>query len=56
MNKKAKAFDTVFTLLYNAIGFMYEQDMSKEEVAEYLGTTEEILDAIDEEDIDIIAS
>jgi len=51
---KAEACDELFVLLHNAIGFMREQGMSNENIAEYLGTTIDILDAIEEEDAEAI--
>ena len=47
---KAKAFETLCTLLNNALCFMYEQGMSKEDCADYIGTTETIIDAVNTED------
>ena len=44
--------DRLLVLLNNAITFMYEQNMSIEDIADYLGSSPEELDAINENDID----
>ncbi len=44
--------DRLLVLLNNAITYMYEQNMSTEDIADYLGSSEEELDAINENDID----
>lgn len=43
----------IVALLYNAICFMYENNMSKKEIADYLGTDNETLDAIVGEGYDL---
>lgn len=48
--KKAYVLDEVMTLLNNAIGYMMEQGLTPDEVADYLGTTKDVLGAIDSED------
>jgi len=45
----------IVALLNNAICFMYENNMSKEEIADYLGTDNETLDAIENEDFEFLA-
>lgn len=51
---KAAACETLVALMNNALHFIYETGMSKEHTAKYLGTTVEMLDAIDIEDFDEI--
>lgn len=53
---KANVVDTIITLLNNAICYMTDNGMSKDEVAEYIGTSTDILDAIDEEDFEKISN
>ena len=48
LEMKARLCDELLTLLYNAVGYMYEQGEERSEVAEYLLTTETVLDAIDD--------
>ena len=56
LETKAKASETIITLLNNAITYMKcEANMSDEEIAEYLCTNTDMLDAIDSEDFDAIA-
>lgn len=45
----------IVALLYNAICFMYENNMSKKEIADYLGTDNETLDAIEDNDFEFLA-
>lgn len=52
--KKAYVLDEVFTLLNNAIGYMMEQGMELNEVADYLGTTRAVLEAVDVEDYEAL--
>lgn len=47
---KAKAFDITVTYLNNALCYLYENGMSKEEVADYIGSDVETLDDIYNED------
>lgn len=53
--KKADVLDRVLVVLDNAIGYMLEDNMSREEVAEYLGIDVEALGAIEDEDIDVLS-
>ena len=53
--KKADVLDRVLVVLDNAIGYMLESNMSREEVAEYLGIDVEALGAIEDEDIDVLS-
>lgn len=53
--KKADVLDRVLVVLDNAIGYMLEGNMSREEVAEYLGIDVEALGAIEDEDIDVLS-
>ena len=53
--KKADVLDRVLVVLDNAIGYMFEGNMSREEVAEYLGIDVEVLGAIEDEDIDVLS-
>lgn len=53
--KKADVLDRVLVVLDNAIGYMLEGNMSREEVAEYLGIDVEVLGAIEDEDIDVLS-
>lgn len=53
--KKADVLDRVLVVLDNAIGYMFEDNMSREEVAEYLGVDVEALGAIEDEDIDVLS-
>lgn len=53
--KKADVLDRVLVVLDNAIGYMLEGNMSREEVAEYLGIDVEVLGAIKDEDIDVLS-
>ena len=45
----------IVALLNNAICFMYENNMSKKEIADYLGTDNETLDAIENGDFEFLA-
>jgi hypothetical protein len=54
MENKAEAFSPLCTITQNALTYMYEQGMSKEEVADYVGCDVNVLDAIDNYDYDII--
>ena len=54
LEAKAEACDELFVFVDNAIGYMYEQGMSKEDVAKYLNTTVKIIDAISIEDAETI--
>ena len=42
----------MFTLLHNAVCYMYEQGLEDEEVANYIGASTPELEAIDDEDLD----
>ena len=53
--KKADVLDRVLVVLDNAIGYMLEGNMSREEVAEYLGIDVEALGAIEDGDIDVLS-
>ena len=53
--KKADVLDRVLVVLDKAIGYMLEGNMSREEVAEYLGIDVEVLGAIEDEDIDVLS-
>ena len=53
--KKADVLDRVLVVLDNAIGYMLEDNMSREEVAEYLGIDVEALGAIEDENIDVLS-
>ena len=53
--KKADVLDRVLVVLDNAIGYMLEGNMSREEVAEYLGIDVEALGAIEDENIDVLS-
>ena len=53
--KKADVLDRVLVVLNNAIGYMLEDNMSREEVAEYLGIDVEVLGAIEDEDINVLS-
>ena len=53
--KKADVLDRVLVVLDNAIGYMLEDNMSREEVAEYLGIDVEVLGAIEDEDIEVLS-
>ena len=53
--KKADVLDRVLVVLNNAIGYMLEDNMSREEVAEYLGIDVEALGAIEDENIDVLS-
>lgn len=53
--KKADVLERVLVVLDNAIGYMLEDNMSREEVAEYLGIDVEVLGAIEDEDIDLLS-
>ena len=53
--KKADVLDRVLVVLDNAIGYMLEGNMSREEVAEYLGIDVEVLGAIEDEDINVLS-
>ena len=55
VEQKAKAFDKVITIANNAICYMYEQNMTTDEIAEYLGCDTEMIKAIDNEDYETIA-
>ena len=44
----------IVALLNNAICFMYENNMSKKEIADYLGTDNETLDAIVDKDFEFL--
>ena len=54
LETKAEACDVLFTIANNAISYMYEQGMSDEDVAKYLFTTTDIIDAINNEDAEAI--
>ena len=51
---KAEITESLCVLLDNAVGYMLEDQRSQEEIAEYLGTTTEILDAVHNEDYEEI--
>lgn len=51
---KAEACDILFGIANNAIDYMYKQGMSDEDVAKYLFTTTDIIDAINNEDAEAI--
>lgn len=53
--KRADVLERVLVVLDNAIGYMLEGNMSREEVAEYLGIDVEVLGAIEDEDIDVLS-
>lgn len=46
MEKKAYMFDRMFTLLANALDYMIDNNLSDDEMANYIGTSTEMLDAI----------
>lgn len=52
---KASIVEPLCTLLNNAICFMKEEQRTDEEIAEYLGTSTDMLAAIDIEDFETIA-
>ena len=54
IERKANLCDELLTLLYNAVGYMYEQGEDRGEVAAYLLTTETVLDAIDNDDYEVL--
>ena len=47
---KAEAFDIAIVYLNNALCYLYENGMSKEEIADYIGSDVKTLDDIDNED------
>ena len=51
---KAEACDRLFVLANDVLSFMYENGMSKEEVAEYLGATVDFIYAVEDEDVEAI--
>lgn len=55
VEQKAKAFDKVITIANNAICYMYEHNMTRHDIADYLGCSVEMLEAIDTEDYETIA-
>lgn len=50
LEQKAKALDVALVFLNNALCYLYENMISSEDVAEYIGTDIETLDAINSED------
>ena len=54
IERKANLCDELLTLLYNAVGYMYEQGEDRSEAAAYLLTTETVLDAIDNGDYEVL--
>ena len=54
LENKAKAFDKIISILNNAITYMMEQEMTDEEIADYLCCSVDDLRAIDIEDYDFL--
>ena len=56
LETKAAAYDKLIIITNNAIGYMLsDAGMEEDEVADYIGTSVEMLRAIDDEDVDAIA-